>query len=127
VPPLPPDLGAGTIKRIISRLRPLSITYSAFNWIKVDGVLFKIQDKRHFNPQKWSTWMHAIFNAYVVLYMLAVSGINFARNVFLELRIGTAFITLILKKVENKEAGTSAAQTYVFETSLKVFRTTALF
>lgn len=81
VPPLPPDLGAETIKRSISRLRPLSITYSAINWIKVDGVLFKIQDKRHFNPQKWSTWMHAIFSAYVVLYLLAVSGINFARNV----------------------------------------------
>ena len=46
---------------------------------------------------------------------------------FPELRTGTAFITLILKKVENKEACTSAAQTHVFETSLKVFRTTALF
>jgi len=43
------------------------------------------------------------------------------------LRIGTAFLTLILKKVENKEASTSAAQTHVFKTSLKVFSTTALF
>jgi len=81
VPPLPPDLGAETMKRSISRLRPLSITCSAFNMIKLGGVLFKIQDKRHFNPQKWPTWMHAIFSAHVVLYLLAVSGINFARNV----------------------------------------------
>jgi hypothetical protein len=43
------------------------------------------------------------------------------------LRTGTASLTLILKKVENKEAGTSAAQTHVFETSLKVFSTTAQF
>lgn len=81
MPPLPPDLGAETIKRNISRFRPLSITCSAINRIKVDGVLFKIQDKRHFNPQKWSTWMHAIFSAYVVLYLLAVSAKYFARNV----------------------------------------------
>ena len=94
---------------------------------------FSTQDKRHFSPQKWSTWMHAIFSAHVVLYLLAVSRINFGRNVmktalfFPGLRIGTAFLTLILKKVENKETGTSAAQTHVFETSLKVFSTTALF
>jgi hypothetical protein len=46
---------------------------------------------------------------------------------FLGLRIGTVFLTLVFKKVENKEAGTLAAQTHVFETSLKVFSITALF
>ena len=58
MPPLPPDLGAETTDRNISLLRPLSFSCSEINRIKLDGVLFKTDDKCHYTPQQ-EVYMHA--------------------------------------------------------------------
>lgn len=76
MPPLPPDLGAETIKHGISLLRLVSITCSAISGIKPDGVPFKTHDKRHFNP----VYMESHDFQRTCGYLFVGSGINFARS-----------------------------------------------